>query len=104
MLLSGDSLHFHYSTNCLKTFLNFVSESIKGNKKYHELLKASARGRMSHDSPKERRFVQEKVQGERRKDDCHIIGWQRKLRDTTHTLLPMWALSHRLHAPDLRFF
>ena len=23
-------------------------------------------------------------------DDCHIIGWQRKLRHT-HILLPMWA-------------
>jgi len=25
-------------------------------------------------------------------DDCHIIGWQRKLRHT-HMLLPMWAWS-----------
>jgi len=25
-------------------------------------------------------------------DDCHIIGWQRKLRHT-HILLPMWAWS-----------
>ena len=25
-------------------------------------------------------------------DDCHIIGWQRKLRHT-HILLPMWACS-----------
>jgi len=25
-------------------------------------------------------------------DDCHIIGWQRKLRHT-HMLLPMWACS-----------
>ena len=23
-------------------------------------------------------------------DDCHIIGWQRKLRNT-HILLPLWA-------------
>ena len=25
-------------------------------------------------------------------DDCHIIGWQRKLRHT-HMLLPVWACS-----------